>query len=157
MSDQNETDVKTSFEKKVTKLLTVYEENRNAVMEMIKDLEKLKNKLDILFPDSLDARHMRFFEDKVKAISSFFNVLLDMRKEINKSIKDEIEIRRKTEGKEESMDVDGLLDIRGATRKIESFQKATARLKDKRTKDIKNVELPEGVGVPGVNANVEGV
>ena len=79
------------YESKVQQLLDIFEQNRTAIMDMITDLEKLKDKLDTIFPETTDARHMRFFEEKVKAISSFFNVLLDMRKEINKSVKDEIE------------------------------------------------------------------
>lgn len=148
---------KSPYEKKVEYLLGIFEENRSAIMEMIKDLEKLKDKLDTIFPQTTDARHMRFFEEKVKAISSFFNVLLDMRKEINKSLKDEIEMRRRTEGKEGEIDIEGLLDIRGATRKIESFQATAQKMKEKRAAKIKNMELPEGVGVPGINANEEGV
>lgn len=148
---------KSLYEKKVDQLLGIFEENRSAIMEMIGDLEKLKDKLDTIFPDAPDARHMRFFEEKVKAISSFFNVLLDMRKEINKSLKDEIEIRRRSEGKDGEMDVESLLDVRQATRKIESFQEAAAKMKAKRVKDIRKMELPEGVGIPGVNAKEEGV
>ena len=145
------------YESKVQQLLGIFEENRTAIMDMITDLEKLKDKLDTIFPETTDARHMRFFEEKVKAISSFFNVLLDMRKEINKSVKDEIEIRRKTEGKEDDLDIEGLLDIRQATRKIEKFQMDATKLKEKRRANIKNLELPDGVGVPGINARAEGV
>lgn len=148
---------KTQYEKKVEQLLVIFEQNRTAIMDMIGDLEKLKDKLDTIFPETTDARHMRFFEEKVKAISSFFNVLLDMRKEINKSLKDEIEMRRKTEGKEDDLDIEGLLDIRQATRKIEKFQRHADRIKEKRISNIKNLELPDGVGVPGVNARAEGL
>jgi hypothetical protein len=148
---------KTVYEKKVDHLLDIFEENRNAIMQMIGDLEKLKDKLDTIFPDAPDARHMRFFEEKVKAISSFFNVLLDMRKEINKSLKDEIDIRRRSESKDTELDVENLLDVRQASRKIEDFQDATAKMKAKRVKKIKHMELPEGVEIPGVNAREEGV
>lgn len=148
---------RSTYELKVIQLLEVFEENRNAIMEMIGDLEKLKDKLDTIFPETTDARHMRFFEEKVKAISSFFNVLLDMRKEINKSLKDEMEMRRRVEGKEGEIDLEGLLDIRGAARKIENFQDAADRMKKKRTQNIKEMELPENVTVPGINAKTEGI
>jgi hypothetical protein len=148
---------KSSYQKKVEKLLSIFEQNRDAIMNMIVDLEKLKDKLDTIFPETTDARHMRFFEEKIKAISSFFNVLLDMRKEINKSIKDEIDMRRRSEGKDAELDVEGLLDVRKVTRKIESFQQAADKMKAKRSEQIKNMELPEGVGIPGVNAREEGV
>jgi hypothetical protein len=153
----SETVGQSKYEKKVEQLLGIFEQNRTAIMDMITDLEKLKDKLDTIFPETTDARHMRFFEEKVKAISSFFNVLLDMRKEINKSLKDEIEIRRKTEGKEDDLDIEGLLDIRQATRKIEKFQLDAEKIKQQRRSNIKSLELPEGVGVPGINARAEGV
>jgi hypothetical protein len=148
---------KSAYEQKVEQLLEIFEENRTAIMEMIADLEKLKNKLDTIFPETTDARHMRFFEEKVKAVSSFFNVLLDMRKEINKSLKDEMEMRRRVEGKESEIDIEGLLDIRGAARKIEDFQKASDKMKKKRVKSLREIELPDDVSVPGINAIAEGV
>jgi uncharacterized protein YukE len=145
------------YEEKVRELLVVFEKNRDSIMEMISDLEKLKNKLDTIFPETADARYMRFFEEKVKAVSSFFNVLLDMRKEINKSLKDEIEMRRRVEGKDAEVDLESLLDVRAATRKIEDFKDASDRMKKKRIKNIKEMELPENVTVPGINARTEGV
>jgi len=148
---------KSPYEEKVDQLLIVFEDNRNAIMEMISDLEKLKNKLDTIFPETTDARHMRFFEEKVKAVSSFFNVLLDMRKEINKSLKDEIEMRRRVEGKEGEVQLEELLDVRAASRKIDDFKEIADRMKRKRVKSINQLELPENVTVPGINAKVEGV
>lgn len=148
---------KSQYNKKIKQLLSIFEQNRNSIMDMITDLEKLKDKLDTIFPETTDARHMRFFEEKVKAISSFFNVLLDMRKEINKSLKDEMEMRRKSEGKEADFDIESLLDIRQATRNVEKFQRTADRIKEKRMSNIKNLELPEGVGVPGINAKAEGL
>jgi len=145
------------FEKKVQQLLVIFEQNRTAIMDMIGDLEKMKDKLDTIFPETTDARHMRFFEEKVKAVSSFFNVLLDMRKEINKSLKDEIDMRRKTEGKDEHIDIESLFDIRQATRSIEKFKRSADKLKDKRITNIKKMELPDGVHVPGINAREEGI
>lgn len=149
--------IKSEYETKVTQLLAIFETNRNEIMNMISDLEKLKDKLDTIFPETTDARHMRFFEEKIKAISSFFNVLLDMRKEINKSLKDEIELRRRVEGKDAEMDIDSLLDIRAASRKIDSFKDASNKMKEKRAQKIKQMDLPEGVEVPGINARAEGV
>jgi len=155
--DNEEEFRKSQHDEKIDYLLKIFEENRSSIMEMIVDLEKLKNKLDTIFPETTDARHMRFFEEKVKAVSSFFNVLLDMRKEINKSLKDEIDIRRRVERKEADLEIDELLDVRAASRKIEDFQEVTRRMKEKRRKDINAIELPENVGVPGINAKAEGV
>jgi hypothetical protein len=50
-----------------------------------------------------------------------------------------------------------LLDIRQATRKIEKFQLDAEKIKQQRRSNIKSLELPEGVGVPGINARAEGV
>jgi len=129
--DNEEEFRKSQHDEKIDYLLKIFEENRSSIMEMIVDLEKLKNKLDTIFPETTDARHMRFFEEKVKAVSSFFNVLLDMRKEINKSLKDEIELRRKMDLQDEGKDIGEIIDIRKLAAKVEKFKNTQEKLKEK--------------------------
>ena len=57
----------------------------------------------------------------------------------------------------EEIDLESLLDVRQATRKLESFKKDVDKMKDKRAKKMDPLELPENVRVPGINANAEGL
>lgn len=100
----------------VETLLNEFKENRDALKEMIKNIEEYKEKIQILFPDKFDNKYKIFFEEKIKTMTSFFNSLLDIRKEINKSLKDEIELRRKMEQKE--VDFESELDIRSIAEKM---------------------------------------
>lgn len=76
-------------------LLQEFIEQRNAIKLMILDLEKIKARIDSLLPDSIDKRFIRIFEEKVKTMTELFRVILDMRKEIIKNAKDEIELRKR--------------------------------------------------------------
>ena len=120
----------------IVDLLEQYKEHRIAIQDMIKDLEKLREKIDKLFPEgTLDKRFLRFFEEKVKSTTELYKALLDMRKEIGKSLKDEIDIRRRIE-KDEGGDDEGLenlLDVRKLAKKIESFKQKGQDVKDKVT------------------------
>jgi len=116
----------------IDNLLNEYIEHRTAIKLMISDLEKLKEKIETILPESLDKRYKFFFEEKIKTITQLFSSLLDMRKEISKSVKDEIELRRKI-SKEVDKDNSGfedLLDIRKIAGKVEKFQQ--------KQKDFKN-------------------
>lgn len=89
---------------------------------MISELDKLKEKIYLIFPDKVDTRYIRFFEEKVKATTALFNSILDIRKEINKSLKDEIEMKRRLDEGEEN-DVTNSIDIRSLATKIELLNK----------------------------------
>lgn len=107
----------------IGKLLKQFEAQREALMKMIKDLEALKVKIDRLFPEQLDKRYIRFFEEKVKTATGLFNTLLDIRKELSKSLKDEIDMRRKLEGKDDEEEIEKILNIRAIAEKVEKMQK----------------------------------
>ena len=119
-------------------LLSEYREQRKALKLMIIDLEKLKDKIDKIFPDSLDKRYMRFFEEKVKSATGLFSTILDMRKEINKSIKDEFEIRRKMKGADGDSEDDA--DIIALAEKVEALNKRT-NVSNKKIVGINEAEL----------------
>jgi len=120
----------------IIELLVQYKEHREAIQKMISDLEVLREKIDKLFPEgTLDKRFLRFFEEKVKSTTELYKTLLDMRKEIGKSLKDEIDIRRKIE-KDEGGEEGGwedLLDVRKLAKKIEGFQTKSKAVKEKVT------------------------
>jgi hypothetical protein len=114
-------------EKKVeqlNELIVEYREQRVALKEMIKDLEKIKEKVDTLFPESIDKRYVRFFEEKVKSVTGLFSAILGIRKEICNNIKDEMEMLRKIDGNKE----DGLGDISELANQVESYQKESYKL-----------------------------
>jgi hypothetical protein len=102
-------------------LISEFKENRESLKNMILELNKLKEKIYIIFPDKVDTRYIRFFEEKVKATTALFNSILDIRKEINKSLKDEIELKRRLDEGEEN-DVTSI-DIRSLAAKIELLNK----------------------------------
>jgi|WetSurSiteA1Bulk_404760.scaffolds.fasta_scaffold00070_16 hypothetical protein len=126
----------------IDELLNQFQEHRDAIKVMIDDLEKLKIRIDTLIPASLDARYIRFFEEKIKAVTALFNVLLDMRKEIASTLKNEIEIRRKL-GIESDLDIEGLVDIRKLSRKVEEFQEQKENLRLERVELQKEDMKPE--------------
>lgn len=102
-------------------LISEFKENRDALKAMILDLEKLKDKVYVLFPDRTDNRYIQFFEEKVKATTALFNAILDIRKEINKSLKDEIELKRRLDDDESGHGES--IDIRSLAAKIELLNK----------------------------------
>jgi len=134
-------------------LLVAFSEQRDEIKTMLDELEELKRNIDALFPKSMDKRHRIYFEEKVKAATSFFNVLLDMRKEIIRSIKDEIEMRRRIEIKDKSFDFEEYLDVRKMAEKVETFKEKTNKIKEKRNQEGDEV-IPEDVQIPGVNSPV---
>jgi len=140
MSTQDQLDK----QKLLDDLLNQFEEQRGEIKLMITDLERLRGKIDLLLPEQMDSRFMRFFEEKVKTLTSFFSILLDMRKEITKNLKEEIELRRKFISDEELGGIEDYLDIRDFATKVEDFRKKKekmqkGRLKDTE-KDMKNLD-----------------
>ena len=80
---------------RIDQLLKEFSEQRDALNKMVDELEAIKSKVDRLFPESIDQRYLRFFNEKVKSATELFKAVLDIRKEIMKSLKDEIELRKK--------------------------------------------------------------
>ena len=131
-------------------LLKEYDDHRDAIKSMIADLEKIRVRVDTLIPDNLDARYMRFFEEKVKSITGLFNSLLEMRKEIAKSVKDEIEIRRRIKGDDDLIDIEDMLDVRSMANKIDKFKEETITAQKGRLKLIKDQKIDDEIEVPGL-------
>lgn len=132
------------IDERFKELLDEYIEHRAEIKKMIVDLEELKKGIDRLIPQNLDARLMRFFEDRIKAITALFTTLLDMRKEIAKSVKDEIELRRKLgSGDDPSQEIEKYLDIRKYADKIDQFHKQKEDLKKAREEFDDNLDIEE--------------
>lgn len=126
------------LDEKVEALLNEFAQHRDEIKKMIEEVDELRQGIDKLIPKKLDARYVRFFEEKVKSMTSFFSTLLDMRKEIIKSIKDEIELRRKLGAGDAAIDVESAIDIRSVADKVEKFQKQASKLKEARLKKAKD-------------------
>lgn len=140
----------------IDELLKEFDKQRIEINKMINELNDIRAKIDTLIPTSLDARFMRFFEEKVKSVTGLFNSLLDMRKEISKSIKDEIELRRKLTSPDKLIDVEDMLDVRKMVRKIDDFKKVKEKIQQKRTFEAQNQEIEEGIDIPGLTEEVGG-
>ncbi len=122
----------------IDNLLEEYNEHRVALKDMILDLERIRKKIDKLFPESLEKRYVMYFQEKIKALTSLFNSLLDMRKEIAKSVKDEIELRRKITKEVDDDSGFGNLDIREIARKVEDLQTQEEKMKSKVIKIVES-------------------
>lgn len=139
-----------ALDEKVEVLLNEFSEHRNEIKKMIKELEVIREKVDTLFPERLDARFVRFFEEKVKSATSLFSALLEMRKEIGKSLKDEIELRRKYAKKSDIENLEEILDIRSMVDRLEEFSLEKDKIKKLR-REITSKEKIEGIYIPGID------
>jgi hypothetical protein len=141
------------IDEQVQDLLSEFKVQRDEIKDMVEEIEKLRSQVALLFPESVDARTRKFLEDKVKTMVGFYNVLLDMRKEISKSVKDEMEMRRRLTSEDfDPEDIDTLLDIADLSKKVEKFAEQKTNLQNKRIKAHKGIsELEEkGIDVPGL-------
>ena len=78
---------------KILSLIKEIESSRTTLLTYVSDVESLLNKISSLFPVNLDFRNKHVLEDKLKVSSSFYTTLLNLRQEIHKSLKEEIDIR----------------------------------------------------------------
>ncbi|OQB41139.1 MAG: hypothetical protein BWY04_01025 [candidate division CPR1 bacterium ADurb.Bin160] len=123
ISNENIDEKENTQKNKYNELIEEYNENRNSLKRMIRDIEELKEKLDKLFPETLDKRYLMFFEQKVKTAFSIYSTLLEIRKEISRSLKDEIEMRRKIDKDTREDDILESFNIHDFSEKIEKYKK----------------------------------
>jgi hypothetical protein len=143
--------IKDEQQERIEYLLKEYDEHRAAIKDMIVDLEKIRERIDTLIPESLDQRYIRFFEEKVKSMTGLFTTLLEMRKEISKSVKDEIEIRRKIKSDENLIDVEDMLDVRSMARKVDDFRSESIKLQEQRLEKISKQTINADIEIPGLS------
>jgi len=108
---------------RVESLLTEIKQVRSSINQMITELETLSTSIHEMFPKEISYKSRWVFEQKVKATTEMFKALLDMRKEVMKSLKDEIEIRRKVSGGNSFDDIEELFDVRKLAKRVSGFQK----------------------------------
>jgi len=126
---------------RIEQLLKEFSEQRDALNKMVTELEALKSKIDRLFPETLDSRYMRFFNEKVQSATELFKAVLDIRKEIMKSLKDEIEMRKKFELKiDDDEELEKLVDVRSLARKIEKINESHKSELEKKVEEFSSVQ-----------------
>ena len=126
----------------VEDLLNQFKSTREEIQKMISDLEEISKRIESIFPEDLQLRYRWLFETKVKTATELFKTLLDMRKEIGNSLKDEIELRRRiTKDVGPDSEFEDLIDVRKLAKKVEEFQKRSKKFKE--IKVDKNIEPPE--------------
>src|SRR6056297_1650677 len=87
-------------------LIEDYKINRDKLKQLAIEIEALKDRLDEIMPsDSRDFRQRYIMDEKIKIMSSVIGNLLDIRKEISKSIKDEIDMRNKLGTDEDDINI----------------------------------------------------
>jgi len=143
-------------EEKSDQLLEEFKNQRDEIIKMVTEIEVLKANISKLFPERMDSRYSHFFEEKVKTMTAFFNVLLYMRKEIIRSLKDEIDLRKRVDqGELNQAELEGILDIRKITEKLDDFKKKKNKLQKDRMDHVDDIDLEkEGIKIPGINTPV---
>jgi hypothetical protein len=103
-------------------LLNEYLDHRAQIKILIVDLEHLRTRVETILPESYDKRYKFIFEEKIKAITTLFSTILEMRKEIAKSIKDEFELRKKLIRSDSLEDLEDMLDVRKIAARVDKFR-----------------------------------
>ena len=109
---------------KIQELLSQLSESRSELTKYMVDVDAIRNKVDGIFPAGQDFRNKWVIEEKIKTVSSLYSTILNIRQEFNKTIKDEIEIRRKLVT--DKGDGEQVVDVRAMARMIEEHQKNDA-------------------------------
>jgi len=117
----------------INNLLDEFKIQRDELKKMIIEIDAMRENLDKLFPQKIDVRYMRFFEEKVKTATSMYDIILNMRKEITKSLKDEIEMRRKINKEEGGENLEEILEdgIAELAKKVKTFNTKLTVTKEK--------------------------
>jgi len=110
------------YDPAIASLLTQFSESRDQLSQYMVQVDAIRNKVDAIFPTDTDFRNKFVLEEKIKAMSSFFSTLLNIRQEYNKSIKEEIEIRRKLVTNEQGKGKDDI-DMRELAGMVEEHMK----------------------------------
>ncbi len=138
----------------VAGLLEEYNEHRAAIKNMIKDLEEIKENVEKILPKSLDARYIRFFEEKIKTITALFNALLEMRKEIARSVREEIDIRRKLDKGADAYELEDVFNVRDLADKIDEFKQNQDKMRQKLTEQTKELTEYDDINIPGITERI---
>jgi len=129
----------------ISNLLNEFKNIRDKIQDMIVDLERISTDIRNIFPDRLQANYRWIFETKVKTVTELFKTLLDMRKEIGNSLKDEIELRRRIMKDSGGEGLEDLFDIRKIAKRVEEFQKRTDKIESLESSKVDIISEIENV------------
>lgn len=121
------------YDPEIDELIVKMGVSREELEGDLKDLVGLKDKLQTLFPSEVNYRTKFILEEKIKAATSFYSAILNIRQEINKSVSSEIEIRRKLSSKTDS--TAGFFDIRKLAEEIEEAKNQQVTFKREETEE----------------------
>ena len=126
------------------KLITEYREQRLKLNEMIAFLDLCDEKIEEIFKKTSDNRYSGLISEKFKSVAEIYKVKLDVRKEISKNIKDEIEMRRKIEIEDGDDSIGGISHdvIEAAMRKAEEMRPKLRKVVDNGL-DLVEIDLSE--------------
>lgn len=125
----------------IENLFVDFKDQRDQLKKMINDLEAVKVKIESLFPEAITARNRFFFDEKVKTATALFSSFLEIRKEIIKSIKDEIDLRRRFELEERDLEETDD-DIRRLASRIEHLSGVKVAVIEKFGADLPKEKIP---------------
>ncbi len=106
---------------KIDDLLSKYESSRHELLSYLTDLDKLRSKVEAIFPQTIDYRSKFVLEEKIKTMSAFYSTMLNVRQEYNRSLKDEIGLRQRNI--EDSSGNERDIDIRAVADEVDKIQK----------------------------------
>ena len=140
-------------QEKYESLLQEFIDQRNAIKLMISDLEKVKSRIDSLLPDSIDKRFIRIFEEKVKTMTELFRVILDMRKEIIKNAKDEIELRKRFLGNDDDEFDIRIFNVKKIAERVERLSR-DKKFIEQNTEALPSVDVTSEIDDKKVKENI---
>lgn len=88
-------------ERKFHDLIDELSQNRLVAREMLSRVKKVSQKIEVIFPQTVDYKSKFVLETKMKAIGDVMATELAIVKQIDDSVKTEFELRRKISGSEE--------------------------------------------------------
>jgi len=113
--------------KKISNLIDMFGNERIELSKMIDELTIIKKSISELFPETLNARNILFLQEKVKTVTELFKSILEIRKELIKSIKDEIDLRNKVKNVDDFSEILDKINVRDLAKKVKKFQDETEK------------------------------
>ena len=104
---------------KIQELLEQFTKSRGELSKYMTDVDSIREKVGQILPQNSDFRNKWVLEEKIKTVSSFYATLLNIRQEFNKTLKEEIELRRKISIGSENEDQ---FDLRELAKMVETQQ-----------------------------------
>lgn len=112
-----------SQDDKINDLINELTASRGNLKKYVINLDAISTKVESLFPTGTDFRNKWVLEEKIKATSALYSTILGYTQEINKTIMNEIDARRKAQSNE----TDGEIDVRSLAAAIEEHNKTNKK------------------------------